>query len=79
MEAGNLNDELYREYEWRDPVTGEAIIYKIDKPVALYYERGHTCHRVVDSKGVTHCIPAVGYFGCVLRWKVKPNENPVAF
>jgi hypothetical protein len=49
--------------------------HTIAEPKDLYYERGHTCHRVVDKSGIAHCIPAVGYFGCVLNWKNKSGVD----
>lgn len=69
----DLSDEQWREYDWC------GRIYRIDNPQWLYIRFGGTTHRVVDSEGVTHCVPTVGVQGCVLRWKVKDGENPVAF
>lgn len=67
----DLTDELYREYDFA------GRVYRIEKPKSLYYRPGGTTHRIVDSDGVTHCIPAPGVDGCVLRWKAEPN--PVQF
>ena len=58
--------EKWREYEWTIPETGEQKVYRIDEPAEVH--AGDTTHRVVDAKGVTHCVPAPGHFGCVLRW-----------
>jgi len=74
-----LKDEQWRMYTWTDPITGHPAEHKIDNPQILYYESGHTTHRVVDISGVVHCIPAVGYFGCVLNWKTKESNKPVLF
>lgn len=54
----------WREYEFLDKV------YRIEKPVALYYHKGGTTHRVVDNRGVTHCVPSPENqsIPCVLRW-----------
>ncbi len=67
----DIGDECWREYEWMDHV------YRIDLPKSLFYRIGGTTHRVVDDKGVTHCLPAPGHMGCVLRWFAP--ANPVAF
>lgn len=56
--------------EWREYDFGGRT-YRIDGPVALYYRDGGSTHRVVDAAGVTHCVPAPGSEGCVLRWKGK--------
>lgn len=54
-------------------------VYRIGNPVELYTRPGGTTHRVVDSAGVVHCVPAPGIFGCVLRWQTKDLNNPVQF
>lgn len=69
----DLSTEQYREYEFTDKV------YKIEKPVKLFYRSEGTTHRVVDSEGITHCVPAPGVSGCVLRWKTKDSSVPVNF
>jgi hypothetical protein len=63
-----LSDEEWREYEWIDEL-GRVRSYRIAYPKALFYRTGGATHRVVDTSGVTHCIPAPGQLGCVLRWK----------
>ena len=70
LEAKDISSEEYREYEFGDRV------YRIVAPKILYSRPGGTTHRVVDSVGVTHCVPAPGILGCVLRWKATP---PVSF
>lgn len=77
LSAGDTSTELWREYEWTDPVGGERIVYLINQPVTVYYGKGHSTHRVVGSDGVAHCVPAIGIYGCVLRWKSKPGEHAV--
>lgn len=72
---GDLRDEIWREYD----IPGRSCPYRISEPVRLYFRKGGTTHRVLNSNGVVHCIPAVGVAGCVLRWKVKDGKNPVAF
>jgi hypothetical protein len=69
----DLTSELYREYEW--PARGDA--YRIDSPQQLFV--GATTHRVVDAKGVVHCVPAPGFHGCVIRWKSRDGSSPVQF
>lgn len=67
----DLTDEVWREYQFG------GITYRIEAPHQLYYRIGGTTHRVVAATGITHCVPAVGFHGCVLRW--YSPENPVAF
>ena len=67
-EGKDITSEDWREYDF------EGRVYRIEKPARLYV--GTTTHRVVDSEGVTHCVPAPGTKGCALRWKASP---PVSF
>jgi hypothetical protein len=54
--------EAWREYDFG------GRIYRIENPVRVQFRpRGRT-HRVTDSVGVVHCVPAPGEDGCVLRW-----------
>lgn len=62
----SISDEEWREYDFG------GRVYRIDKPVDLYYRDGGTTHRVVTADGVAHCVPAPGVDGCVLRWKANP-------
>jgi len=55
--------EEWREYDFDDRV------YRIEKPVSVEFRAGGETHRVTDSAGVVHCVPAPGQHGCVLRWK----------
>lgn len=73
----DLSDELWREYEYGDE--GHRVTYIINEPKTLYFASTCTTHRVLDSKGVVHCVPSVGVNGCALRWKTKPGVEPVAF
>lgn len=69
----SLTDEEWREYDYG------GRVYRIDRPQTLFYRPNGTTHRIVDSDGVAHCVPAPGYFGCVLRWKTFDGEPPVSF
>lgn len=62
----DLKMEIKRMYEWIDPITGNKRQYNIHAPVVLHV--GKTTHRVTDRTGLVHCVPAVGYFGCVVCW-----------
>ena len=73
LKKQTINDEQWREYDWSDRV------YRIEKPVELYYRDGGSTHRVVDASGVVHCVPAPGQQGCVLRWFTGDPKNPVQF
>lgn len=79
MQGYDISKELYRTYKWIDPISGNMIEHRINKPITLFYASGHTTHRVVDSVGIVHCIPAVGYFGCVLYWENEDKTKPVNF
>jgi hypothetical protein len=59
------NVEEWREYEFN----GREKPYRIDKPVSVEFRPDSTTHRVTDSGGIVHCVPAPGHHGCVLRWK----------
>ena len=64
----DIQSEEWREYEFG------GRTYRIDHPQQLWL--GKTTHRVLDKLGVTHCVPAPGVNGCVLRWRGSP---PVSF
>lgn len=69
MEPKNISDEFYREYDF----PGRPTPYRIDNPMTLYV--GNTTHRIVDSRGIVHCVPSPGHYGCVLRW-VSAKGSP---
>ena len=71
----DVSKEEWREYEWNSTIEP----YRINNPVKLFIRPLGTTHRVVDSDGIVHCIPAVGVMGCVLRWKNKDPNKPVNF
>lgn len=70
---GSLASEAWREYDFG------GRVYRIDNPRWLYYRQGGSTHRVVDGKGVVHCVPGPGYHGCSLRWQNRPGLKPVQF
>jgi len=79
----DLSKERWREYEWFGGIkdsNGEVMrVYRIDNPQKLFVRDGGRTHRVVDDKGIAHCIPTVGYLGCALRWENKDHNKPVNF
>lgn len=75
--SSDLTVEEWREYEWGQ--LNSRLTYRITNPVMLVTRPGGTTHRVVDGNGVTHCLPAPGQLGCVLRWKSKDPSKPVEF
>lgn len=77
MEGKSVSGELYRQYEFRCPVSGNTSTYTILDPKVVYI--GKTTHRVLDNDGIVHCVPAVGQLNCVLRWKPRDVANPVQF
>lgn len=77
LQAADLSAEEWREYEFGELT--QRVTVRIASPKTMYYRRGGTTHRVVDSEGVVWCVPVPGAFGCVLRWKVKPGQPEVQF
>ena len=77
MESKNLTKEAFRRYEWIDPVTKDTMMHEIKEPVALYL--GKTTHRILDTNGLVHFVPSVGYFGCVLLTENKDKSEPCTF
>jgi hypothetical protein len=73
LKKGDLTDEVWREYDF------SGRVYRIEEPVELYFRPGGSTHRIVDGKGVVHCVPAPGVNGCVVRWRVKPGKTHVQF
>lgn len=69
----DLTKEEWREYDFN------GRVYRIDNPISLYLRVNGTTHRVVDNKGIAHCVPAPGQHGCVLRWLNKNPLTPVNF
>ena len=64
MVEKDISGEIWREYDFGDRV------YRIDRPKRLFI--GETTHRIVDEKGVTHCVPK----NLPIRWLGHP---PVSF
>lgn len=54
--------------EWREYDFAERV-YRIYSPCSVEFRDGGETHRVTDSDGIVHCVPAPGRQGCVLRWK----------
>ena len=73
MEPKDISSEVWREYD----IPARPTPYVIERPLKLWI--GETTHRVLDSKGFVHCVPAPGYHGCVLRWCPGDAANPVQF
>jgi hypothetical protein len=77
----SLTEELWREYDFS--FNGATRTYRIDNPVKLFLRKtgndSGTTHRVLDSEGIVHCVPAPGVWGCVLRWQNKDPNKPVTF
>lgn len=71
--SGDLRDEEYREY-----VMGDTV-YRISDPVTLYFRNSGSTHRVLDAKGIVHCVPGPGYRNAALRWKPRDPTKPVSF
>lgn len=69
----DITTEEWREYDFG----GRA--YRIESPAKLMFRPGGETHRVVDSAGIVHCVPAPGMRGCALRWKNKDADRPVNF
>jgi hypothetical protein len=55
--------EEWREYDF------DGRVYRINKPATVEFKKESTTHRVTDTEGTVHCVPAPGHRGCVLRWK----------
>lgn len=62
---GLEGDEDWREYDF------SGRVYRINKPVSVYFKRGGETHRVIDSEGVCHIVPAPGSHECVVRFSGK--------
>jgi hypothetical protein len=75
MDLKSLSNELYREYEFGGP--GGRLVYRITDPKSLAV--GTTTHRVVDAKGIVHCVPAPGFHGCVIRWQARHAAALIQF
>lgn len=69
----DLTDEIWREYD----IPGREKPYRIDEPVMLYRREGGTTHRVLDRRGIIHCVPFDGKV--VLRWATKAGCDPCKF
>lgn len=71
----DLRAERYREYVKLSTLE----VYRIDRPIALYYRDGGSTHRVVDARGMVHCVPFGHDAGFILRWKALEGFDPVSF
>lgn len=68
-----LPDYRWREYDF------EGRVYRIEKPVALCTTPNGTTHRVEDADGIMHIVPAVGHFGCVVRYAKTDGAPKTTF
>lgn len=73
MKKFNIEYEKWREYQFNN------CTYRIDNPKFLFLQKNSKYHRIVDIKGVVHCLPSPGTGNCVLRWESKDKNKPVAF
>lgn len=71
----DITCELWRSYD----IPGRDGRYTISNPQKLFIREGGTTHRVLDSEGIVHCVPAPGNCGCILTWKNKDPEKPCNF
>lgn len=80
----DISGERWREYQFREVSGDRLTVYRILDPVKLFLKKypdgtPGTTHRVLDARGVMHCVPAIGQLGCVLRWEPKDPAKPVWF
>jgi hypothetical protein len=76
--GSSLEKEEWREYRFSND-SGGTVVHRIDAPETLYMRPGGTTHRVLDSAGLVHVVPAPGLRGCVLTYKPKDKADPVQF
>lgn len=69
LSQSDISNEAWREYDFG------GRVYRIIEPKLLFTRPGGTTHRVVDSQGVAHCVPAPGQQGCALRWTGKDGHG----
>lgn len=65
----STTDELYREYVFLP----DMHVYKIAFPIVLIIRAGGTTHRIIDSEGITHCVPFRP--GVVVRWNSETTNK----
>ena len=68
----DLNDEVWREYS-----LNEGRVYRIEEPCTLWV--GDTTHRVMDNKGIVHCVPFGPSSSTILKWKPRDPTKPIKF
>ena len=73
LTRNSLRTERWREYDFG------GRVYRINNPKTLFIRTAGSTHRVVDGKGIVHCVPAPGVNGCILRWQNKDTTTPVNF
>lgn len=73
LNPNDISNEAWREYDFG------GRVYRIESPKLLYMRVGGSTHRVVDANNITHCVPAPGEKGCVLRWTGIDGSNGVKF
>jgi hypothetical protein len=72
----DISMESWRRYSW--PGAPSPASYTIQDPVGLYYHEGGTTHRVVDIRGVVHCVPCGRLHPhTVITWETKFGQPPV--
>lgn len=79
LKAFDISTEAWREYDFMDRFSGVQRVYRIIEPVTVVIYDGSTTHRVIDSQGIVHIVPAIGCCQCVLRCTPKPGEKHIVF
>lgn len=75
--TADISDEVYRAYEFGTGL--DRYRHVVRSPETLVFRKGGSTHRVIDSEGVVHCVPAPGHNACVLTWVPKDPDKPIQF
>lgn len=79
----DISSEKHRYYQWYyldENNNRQEAKCVINQPIALFYKKDSTTHRIANDQGMVFCVPCPGRYGCVLSWeKYKKDKKLVDF
>ena len=78
LNSSDLKEYTLEDVDWRE-YDFSGRIYKIWGPIKFWHRSGGETHRVLDSAGIVHIVPAPGINGCVMRYKKTEGADPCQF
>lgn len=66
LKSIDISTERWRSYNWLCPESHNPRHFIIKNPATVHFRPRGLTHRVTNTQGVTHIVPAPGIYGCVV-------------